>query len=81
MNTHFVRRTLTALVATFAAGSAIAAADPVLVLESRVDLASTYAFAIESRSLCVRFGVVVTDDTVEVGPTSRCPACRTKDLA
>lgn len=80
MTTTTFRRTFVALAATLAVGSAIAAADPVLVLESRA-ADTTYAFAIESRSLCVRFGVVVTERTLEVGPTSRCPACRTKDLA
>lgn len=80
MNTTFLHRTLVALVATLGAGSAIAAADPVFVLESRA-AETTYAFAIESRSLCVRFAVVLTDRALEVGPMNRCPACRTKDLA
>jgi hypothetical protein len=81
MHTTTLRRTIVALAATLATGAAIAAADPVLVLESRAAAETTYAFAIESRSLCVRFAVVVTERALEVGPTSRCPACRTKDLA
>lgn len=80
MNTT-LRRTLAALLATLTAGSAIAAAEPMLVLESRRDAGTAYAFAIESRPLCVRFAVVVTANTLEVGPMSGCAACRTKDLA
>lgn len=81
MNTMLVRRTVVAFLATLSAGSAIAAADPMLVLEARADAGTAYAVAIESRALCVRFAVVVTDGALEVGPTSRCAACSTKDLA
>lgn len=81
MNTTLFRRTLAVFIATLSAGSAIGAVDPTLVLETRAEAGLSYAFAIESRPLCVRFAVVVTDDALEFGPTSRCPACRTKDLA
>lgn len=81
MNTTFFRRTLAAFLVTLSAGSAIDAAEPMFVLESHRDAGAALAFAIESRPLCVRFAVVVTENTLEVGPTSGCPACRTKDLA
>lgn len=81
MNATFLRHTFVAFAAVLLTGSAVAAADPVLVLESHVAPGASYSLALESRALCVRVGIVVTDRAVALAAVRRCVGCHTEDYA
>lgn len=81
MNATFVRRLVVTLAALILAGSAVSAADPVLVVETRAHPEGAYSLVLEARALCLRLALVVSDRVLEARPGIGCATCRTKDLA
>lgn len=81
MNATLVRRLAVTLVALLLIGSAVSAADPVLVVGTRTNPEGAYSLVFEARALCLRLALVVSDRVLEARPGVGCASCRAKEPA